>query len=64
MEVFRELNIFNKLITEKQKSKKKKKQNVFCSFRIIKWFLGIYFDEYNELPNAKIKKNGAQLWSW
>ena len=36
--------------------KKNKKKRVWCNFRIIEWFLGIYFDEYNELPNAKRNK--------
>ena len=49
-------NKFNNLKTQKEKTKKKK-TNVYGTVSdLYNNFLGIYFDEYNELPDAKRNK--------
>ena len=51
-----DLDKFNKLKTIKEKTEKKK-TNVFnAASELYNDLLGIYFDEYYELPNAKKEK--------
>ena len=53
---FNDLNKFNKLKTQKEKTKKKKANVYDTASDLCNDFLGIYFDQCNELPDAKRNK--------
>ena len=55
---FNDLNKFNKLKTEKEKTKKKKITNAYDTVSgLYNDLLGIHFDEYYDLSDAERKKS-------
>ena len=59
---FNDLNKFNKLKTEKEKTKKKKITNAYDTVSgLYNDLLGINFDEYYDLSDAERKKIKARI---
>ena len=56
VDFFNDLNKFNNLKTQKENSKKKITNVYDTASELYNDFLGIYFDEYNKLPDATENK--------